>query len=323
MKFLAGVCLCMSACVLLPAPAYGFLPFTIAATELAHWLVAFHLIVLAIVLRRRRRLATLVAISLVICALPLTQFRGLPPDITVVEPAVLPMNIRYYRAATATPRLAIVDIYGGAWRQGGPANDGLFNSYLAAQGYDVYAIDYRHTPAAQFPAQLDDVHAAIASIRTRTAASRLALCGRSSGAELALLAAYGRPEGVAGVISIYGPSNLTAGYDDVPFPDPMDERAILRNYLGGTPREVPDRYHDASPINYVRPGLPPTLLIHGGRDHIVKPRFSRELQRALVGAGNRAELLELPWSEHALDLVPGGMGRRRVLDAITAFLGGL
>jgi acetyl esterase/lipase len=304
-KLLVAMCCAFSLCVLIPAPLFVLLPFTIAATELAHWLVAFHLLVLLLVWRSRRRWLPLVALSTAICALPLTQYRFPPP------------------AAPLAARLAVVDIYGGAWQRGSPSDDAAFDRFLASRGYAVYGIDYRHAPAARFPAQLEDVRAAIERVWSKAGGRRLVLCGRSSGAELALLAGYKWPDGIAGVISFYGPTDLTAGYADVPFPDPIDERAVLRTYLGGTPQQLPDAYREASPVSYMRPGLPPTLLIHGLRDHIVKPRFSRDLQKALIGAGNRVELLELPWSEHAFDLVPGGIGRRRAWDAVADFLGRL
>jgi len=298
------MCCALSACVLIPAPMMALLPFTIAAAELAHWLVAFQVLVLLLVWRSRRRWVRVVAVSLAICALPLMQFRGFAPGAGSVRDR----------------RVAVVDIYGGAWQRGSPKDNAAFHKFLESRGYAVYAIDYRHAPAVHFPAQLDDVRAAIERVRSQPGGRRLVLCGRSSGAELALLAGYKWTDGIAGVISFYGPTDLTAGYADVPFPDPIDERGVLRTYLGGTPRELPELYRAASPITYVRPGLPPTLLIHGLRDHIVKPRFSRELQRALAGSGNRVELVELPWSEHAFDFAPGGIGRWRSWKAVAEFL---
>ncbi|MDQ6926863.1 MAG: alpha/beta hydrolase, partial [Candidatus Eremiobacteraeota bacterium] len=75
-------------------------------------------------------------------------------------------------------------------------------------------------------------------------------------------------------------------------------------------------YRAASPLAHVRPGLPPPLLIYGGRDHLVEARFGRALDRALIAAGDPVAYVELPWAEHGFDAVPGGVGER-VATAVT------
>lgn len=46
-------------------------------------------------------------------------------------------------------------------------------------------------------------------------------------------------------------------------------RTILRDALGGSLAEQEQRYRDWSPNNYLRPGLPPTLILHGTGDYLV------------------------------------------------------
>ena len=46
----------------------------------------------------------------------------------------------------------------------------------------------------------------------------------------------------------------------------------------------------ASPIEYVAPGYPPTLLLHGTADEVVSPRTSRQMYDAVTPAGSVAEL---------------------------------
>jgi acetyl esterase/lipase len=54
--------------------------------------------------------------------------------------------------------------------------------------------------------------------------------------------------------------------------------------------------------------VPPTLLIYGSRDHIVDPRFGRELHDRLRRAGAVSVLLEIPWAEHAFGFfLPNGL----------------
>ena len=208
-----------------------------------------------------------------------------------MEPETLPLNIRYYRPKGAGPHPGLIDIYGGAWQRGAPEDSRQFDSYLAYKGYAVFAIEYRHAPNFRFPAQIEDVRAAIAFLHANAAQyhtdpDRLILCGRSAGGQLALLAAYEPgPVPIRAVIAFYAPTDLAAGYADLPSPDPIDVRQVLATYLGGSPAQAPEAYRAASPITYAQRGLPPTLLIQGARDHIVKPRFPRELQRQAARFG--------------------------------------
>lgn len=220
----------------------------------------------------------------------------------------------------------IVQIYGGAWQRGAPGDNAEFARHFAARGHVVFAIDYRHAPLWQWPAQIDDVRAALAWIGLHGAEydgdpRRIALIGRSSGAQLALLAAYQNAgPAVAAVVSLYGPTDLARGWREPPHPDPLDVRSVLETYLGGTPDQLPQRYREASPITHVAATSPPTLLIYGQRDHIVEAHFGRDLHQRLQAAGATSVLLELPWSEHAFDAVPGGLAGQLSLAAIERFL---
>jgi acetyl esterase/lipase len=83
---------------------------------------------------------------------------------------------------------------------------------------------------------------------------------------------------------------------------------------------LPQRYREASPITHVAATAPPTLLIYGQRDHIVEAHFGRDLHQRLQAAGATSVPLELPWSEHAFDAVPGGLAGQLSLAAIERFL---
>ena len=220
----------------------------------------------------------------------------------------------------------LVQIYGGAWQRGEPGDNEAFARYFAARGYVVAAIDYRHAPAARWPAQIDDVHAALAWLRAHARElgadpSRLVLIGRSSGAQLALLAAYqdGAPA-VAGVVSFYGPVFLADGWRYPPQPDPLGVRPVLETYLGGAPDRVPDRYAAASPPTYLSQRSPPTLLVYARRDHIVDVRFARRLEARLREVGVPVALLEIPWAEHAFDILADGLSAQIALFYTERFL---
>jgi acetyl esterase/lipase len=242
-------------------------------------------------------------------------------------PQGVPLMLDVYQPPAIGPHPAVVQIYGGAWQHGAPGDDARFATYLAARGYVVFAIDYRHAPRWRWPAQIEDVRTALAWIRAHGAdydadASRLALLGRSAGAHLAMMAAFesGAPP-VRAVVSYYGPVDLTDGYRNPPSPDPLDVRAIEEALLGGTPDQMPGRYREASPISYATRRLPPSLLIYGSRDHIVLPRFGARLDGALRAAGTTSVFLEIPWAEHAFDAVQSGPSGQLSLYYTEQFLG--
>ena len=248
------------------------------------------------------------------------------PNIQFAAPDGVPLSMDIYRPPKVGNYPAIVILYGGAWQYGNPRANADFSRYMAARGYTVFAIDYRHAPRYRFPAQLDDVRGAFGYIRQYAAKyeakpDRIALLGRSAGGHLAMLAAY-QPDAlpVRAVVSYYGPFNLTEGYKDPPNPDPLNVRAVLSTFLGGTPDQLPEQYIKASPASYVTQPLPLTLLIHGSRDHIVEVRFARDMHKRLRDVGSTSVLLEIPWAEHAFDTIFNGPSNQLALYYTERFL---
>jgi len=260
-------------------------------------------------------------------------FTGIPPspvrydpNINFAKPDGVQLRMDIYRPPQVGRYPALVMIYGGAWQAGTPSANADFSRYMAARGYTVFAIDYRHAPRYRFPAQLEDVQTALGFVREHATeyeadGDRIALVGRSAGGHLAMLAAY-QPDAppIRAVVSYYGPFNLTAGYADPPQPDPINVRAVLRAFLGGPPAELPALYRTASPATYVTRPLPPTLLVHGGRDHLVEVKFAQAMYQRLRAANSPAVLLEIPWAEHSFDQVFQGLGSQLSLYYVERFL---
>jgi acetyl esterase/lipase len=260
-------------------------------------------------------------------------FRGIDTDIIrytkniqFAAPNGVPLSMDIYRPTKTGKNPTLVVLYGGAWQNGSPANNPEFSRYMAARGYTVFAISYRHAPRHRFPAQLEDVRSALRFIQQHSAEydadpERIALLGRSAGGHLAMLAAY-QPDAppIRAVVNYYGPFNLTQGYREPPNPDPLNVRAVLEAFLGGTPNQIPQQYEKASPISYVTRPLPPTLLVHGSRDHIVEVRFARNMHKRLREANNTSVLLEIPWAEHAFDSIFQGPSNQLAVYYTERFL---
>jgi len=258
---------------------------------------------------------------------------------SVSTPAVVPtrhlyreiegraLHLDLYRSAEA-PRSQplVVVIHGGSWNSGDSTQLGWLNGYLAARGMAVAAINYRLAPHHVFPAQHEDVLAALGWLKENASrleldASRIALLGRSAGGQLALLAAYTtRDPAIRAVVSLYAPSDLNWGWNNPTNPWVLDSPKTLSEYLGGTPAQVQERFDAASPIDFVNPGSPPTLLLHGTRDELVFVEQSRRLARRLKEANVPHVELEFPWATHGCDANPAGPAGQITTWAVERFL---
>ncbi|HEY7634821.1 MAG TPA: alpha/beta hydrolase [Gemmatimonadales bacterium] len=230
-----------------------------------------------------------------------------------------------YRPERTGTYPVLVQIYGGAWQHGAPADNALLARELARSGLVVFAVDHRHAPSWRWPAQLEDIRLALRWVQLHASeyggdATRTALLGRSSGAQLAMLAAYSGNAGVRAVVNYYGPVDLTEGYRRPPTPDPLNIRGILEALLGGPPQRAAEAYRSASAISYLSHRVPPTLSIYGRRDYVVEPRFGSLLDARLHAAGDTSVLLQIPWAGHAFDAIPNGLGAQLALYHTERFL---
>lgn len=239
------------------------------------------------------------------------------------------LSLGIYRPAYLhDPIPAVLVVHGGTWRDGDRREFASFNAYLASRDYVVVAMDYRLAP---FPAARDDVLSAVAFMKVYASelgidATRLVLLGRSGGGQLALLAGYTAHEpAIRGVVSLYAPSDLRYEYEHPAPPKVRDTRAAIEAYLGGAPgSSSDDAYYAASPVNFVSPASPPTLLVHGERDPIVSPQQTTALQQKLQQSGVKNLFVRLPWATHGCDMSYGGpcgqvmnYAVERFVDAVT------
>jgi dipeptidyl aminopeptidase/acylaminoacyl peptidase len=70
--------------------------------------------------------------------------------------------------------------------------------------------------------------------------------------------------------------------------------------LGGTPSEVPDRYRERSPINFVTNIKGRLLIVQGLQDPNVTPENVRAVSVALQSAGIEYELLAFDDEGHGI-----------------------
>jgi acetyl esterase/lipase len=76
---------------------------------------------------------------------------------------------------------------------------------------------------------------------------------------------------------------------------------LLVNLLGGTLKEIPDIYRQASPIAHVGPHCPPTLQIFDEYDFVIDVSQGRRLHQALCEDGATSIYIEIPETVHGFD----------------------
>jgi acetyl esterase/lipase len=236
------------------------------------------------------------------------------------------LSLDFYRASGRRPAPCVIVMHSGGWNSGERGEFPSFNRWLTARGYAVAAISYRLAPQSTWPAQRDDVVAAVAFLRAHAGPlgidpARLVLFGRSAGGQIAEAAAYGVPAlALRGVIALYAPADLNFAYAFGKEDDVLKSPLLLRQLLGGPPATARAAYDSASAILHVTPATPPTLLMHGQLDDLVWHRQSERLNQRLTDTGVPHVFVSLPWATHAFEYNLNGPGGQLTTFAVEWFL---
>ncbi len=239
---------------------------------------------------------------------------GLHPDIEYGQAGGVSLKLDVSVPEGAGPFPVAILVHGGGWGSGDKANVGVVGggadvspwfSTLTDAKFTWFSINYRLAPAHRWPAQIEDVQAAIRWVKAHAAEykgdpKRIALFGHSAGGHLSMLAGM-IAESDTRVQALVGYAPVT----DFEYELPVRQGVSLglRNMFNVP--EQPNAQSLAvlranSPINHVKPGLPPVLLLHGDGDKTVPYPTSVNLQARLRAAGVRCDLITLPGAPHGL-----------------------
>ncbi|MEJ7700345.1 MAG: prolyl oligopeptidase family serine peptidase [Pyrinomonadaceae bacterium] len=130
-------------------------------------------------------------------------------------------------------------------------------------------------------------------------------------------------ETVRAVISFYAPTDLPWAYDNPANRLVIDGPATLSRFLGGSPHasnEILERFVLASPVAHVSPATPPTFLIHGGQDQLVRNENMTRLADKLKEKNAPHKTLFIPYAQHGFDYNFNGFGAQIVQSEILNFL---
>ncbi|WP_284639660.1 S-layer homology domain-containing protein [Paenibacillus silviterrae] len=212
------------------------------------------------------------------------------------------------------PMPVAVYIHGGGWNHGDRKQAlSSISSYVLKRGYIGVSLDYRLTPEAPYPAQIQDVKLAIRYLRANSAQyhidpSRIGVIGSSAGGHLAALLGTtsdllstehimldngntvqvpdmegtgGYPDystRVQAVVDWFGPADFTTEF--------ANNYSSVTALLGGKKAfTVPNEARLAMPGTYASPDDPPIWIRHGKADLTVPYQNSEVLASQLTAAG--------------------------------------
>lgn len=185
-------------------------------------------------------------------------------------------------------------IHGGGWRSGNKSMDVPMAQQIAAKGYVTAAVEYRLSPEALYPAAVFDIKAAVRFLRANAKKynidpNKMAIAGSSAGGQLAALVGmtsnvkkFDGDEGnnsvsakVQAIIDMDGILDFTDPNESAKDDDPA-RRSAGAYWFGVTYKEAPEKWVEASPIQYVGKDTPPILFVnsalprfHAGRDSAI------------------------------------------------------
>ncbi|HLH05023.1 MAG TPA: alpha/beta hydrolase [Bryobacteraceae bacterium] len=201
---------------------------------------------------------------------------------------------------------AAILVHGGGWVRGDRRVEvePLFQP-LKDAGLAWFSIDYRPvSDLTRLGCGIDDVLAALQYVRAHATEfgidpHRIALIGESAGGQLAASAALrlSSEDAVQAVVAFYAPTDLVKLAKTSKFIP-----AQIRNAIEGTPWEglFLKQLASLSPVENVRPGMPPLLLIHGTADPLVPFEQSVEMCRRVKQVAGSCQVYALNGAGHGL-----------------------
>jgi len=222
------------------------------------------------------------------------------------------------------PAPVILWVHGGGWRFGDRNLAPDLSRWFAERGFAMVSFDYRLSDEVKFPEPVADVKTAVRWVRSVAKmysldADAIALWGSSAGGHLSACAALsgdqfvteehpGFSSDVAAVVDGYGPTDFSRldGERITAPPKVADAETVLvkltvptssadsfeSRHIGVAVRKGAPEVERANPVNYVREGAPPFLILHGESDTLVPWTQSQLLYEALARAGSEVTLVK-------------------------------
>ena len=193
------------------------------------------------------------------------------------------------------PHPVVVFIHGGFWRNAYSLDHaGHLCAALARAGAAAWSLEYRRIgdPGGGWSGTMDDVlvgaeHIKKLALRYHLDLERMVASGHSAGGHLVLWLAAQNAVNLRGVTPLAAVSDLRRAWAL------QLSNGVVRQLLGGTPDQVPQRYAATSPIELL-PISVAQRMVHGTADNIVP----FEMSERFVKASRNAKLIALKGAGH-------------------------
>jgi len=191
-----------------------------------------------------------------------------------------------YRARP-NPRRAILSVHGGpTWHSEDDVNAQI--QYFVSRGFNVLDVNYRGSTGFGLKfreaikedgwggREQGDIAAAAEALMRASLADpgRIGVTGTSYGGYSAWFQiTHYPPEVIAAAAPICGMTDLVVDYTTTR----PDLRPYSEEMMGGSPEQVPERYHERSPIHFVQNIQGQLLIVQGAQDPNVTPENVRQV----------------------------------------------
>lgn len=248
------------------------------------------------------------------------------PDVVYGHKDGLALTFDVFKPKAHPNGAAVIFVVSGGWvsRYAPPEETVSRFSELLDKGFTVIAMRHGSSPKYVIPEIVADVRRGVRFIRFSAKAwgidpNRLGVFGGSAGGHLSLMLGLASDNGDAAAKEDFMKESDRVQAVVAWFP-PVDLRPLARGL--NPPRNfILDRYPalnfekekaaDYSPILFVTPDDPPTLLIHGDKDILVDISNSQTIFEALKKNNVKTDFIKMPGANHGFR----GEDARRAMSA--------
>jgi acetyl esterase len=242
-----------------------------------------------------------------------------------------------YRANPGKLSPVIVSVHGGGFFQGSRSYGAANLRWYADHGWTVISIDYRlaRDDRQTWNLAVRDVQCALGwtaahADQLGVDVKRLTMSGGSAGGTLAMLAGYlanaGRAERECGPMP-----HVAAIAVKAPLIDPIaswygngelrnEQRSYLTRFIGGSPKDFPERYAAIDLRRFRFPTNPPTLIIGGALDPIIAPEAATDFMQKATASKLDVRQILFPYSGHDFNTTYDSVTNQAMRQIIAQFM---
>ena len=236
------------------------------------------------------------------------------PDVVYGHKDGMALTFDIFKPKTHTNGAAIIFMVSGGWISNYVPPDQALPRYqeLLEAGFTVITLRHGGSPKYLIPEIVADVRRGVRFIRYNARRwgidpNRLGVYGGSAGGHLSLMIGLASDNGNPGAKEDFMKESDRVAAVVAYFP-PVDLRPLVRGLNPPPTGTVLDRFPalnfekeraaDFSPIVFVTPDDPPTLLIHGDKDQLVNISNSQLIFEALKKNNVKTDFITIPGADH-------------------------